>query len=428
MGVYYNGKDIGGMSFFSNNADLSDGKIVQIVGNNETAVMSQKSVTENLLLIENAMGADQAILDLTQYDIQMGTILGTGAVNAWATNRVHTNAFIDLQNVSTFKVYIADGWKYGIVYYPAADETSYNWNSTGYITESKEFNTPTTEKYMRIVLGKTDDTDITVDEALAAITVIINNEIPVKLSVGTFNIGHFCKGQGDNPAGTEDEKISYRKVISDMRCDVIGITENDEYYDAALTETSYNAVYSMFKHYKCSSKNSYDCYGVLSDYALSNEKRAYYTDQHWQGRGYYKCEFTVAGKTVAFFSTQFEWSDKTIRRQQIAELITEANKYKYAVIVGDFNPNNRTDGQIPEGGTDQDVYEEDYAIWTNAGYSLANAGYYGALNTIASTEGTVVSPWDGIIVSGNIFIKSVEVIKNDFLTDHYPVRADLVIY
>ncbi|MFV0395726.1 MAG: endonuclease/exonuclease/phosphatase family protein, partial [Coprobacillaceae bacterium] len=107
-----------------------------------------------------------------------------------------------------------------------------------------------------------------------------------------------------------------------------------------------------------------------------------------------------------------------IRQQQISQLKEALDKdpIEYKIIVGDFN-------------TDQGINE--YNAFLDD-YQLAN-GYEGTwLETMKEKDGARDSLetsmnskfLDNVIVSSNITIKNVKVVKTD-LSDHYPLVVEL---
>lgn len=312
------------------------------------------------------------------------------------------------------------------------DEAVYQWSTnevgnTNYIvgspiTEAVEgvINVPKGAKYLVVSQLNTNRTN--------KVAYVANNitEEPecIHLRVGSYNIGHFVEGESHHPMGTEEQKYMFRNTIAELGCNILGLQENDVLFNEETSENSYDAVYSMFKYYSTMQPNIYTCNGFASDYKLCNFKEKYFDTQVSQQRAYYECNIKINGKDIHLICTHLDWKDATGRRKQIDELIERANQFDRVIICGDFNPNNPNDPYEPS------VYETDFKKWTDAGYKLANGGYFGWLNTVADREGAEegVYPWDNIIVSPNIQIKAVGRVVKDYMIDHIPIWADLVIY
>lgn len=257
-----------------------------------------------------------------------------------------------------------------------------------------------------------------------------NNEEnkPTFLRVGSYNIGHFCEGVSSEPDGTEDKKIEFRKCLAKMNCNIIGLQENDDFYNLQKTETSYNAIYNNFKYYKNGNKYEYNCNGIISDYEIINEYETIFKNNYNQKRYYFNCDVVIDGKAIHLITTQLDFQDSPTRKKQIAELIEEANKYERCIIFGDFNTANRVNNNAYE--PYNALFKEDYKLFTDNGFSLANAGYLGEETTLVSRVNALEGnyPWDNVIVSNNIKIKTLEVVKMEYMKDHYPIVVDLVIY
>ena len=73
-------------------------------------------------------------------------------------------------------------------------------------------------------------------------------------------------------------------------------------------------------------------------------------------------------------------------------------------------------------------YKEDYAIWENAGFNIANVGFFGEYNTLIDKDYPgLMLPYDNIFTTKNIDISFVETFEND-MSDHYAIAADICIY
>ena len=124
-------------------------------------------------------------------------------------------------------------------------------------------------------------------------------------------------------------------------------------------------------------------------------------------RHYVKTYSQINGKNVCFISTLLDKND-TYRLSQMQQLITVMNQEEYVVLGGDFNIKDKVE----------------YAIFTNAGYALANGGVLGWFDTLASYTDEVVRPIDNIIVSPNIRIENVFVDEKR-ADDHRAIIAEL---
>lgn len=90
--------------------------------------------------------------------------------------------------------------------------------------------------------------------------------------------------------------------------------------------------------------------------------------------------------------------------------------------MGDTNCENYEDGVR----LDNTILIEEWDRFKENGYTMANNGYFGLYDTY--TSGGVGEPIDNIFVKGNIVITNFEVIRKDWMYDHFLLFADLVIY
>ena len=251
---------------------------------------------------------------------------------------------------------------------------------------------------------------------------------PSYIRIGSYNIGHFSEGTSSTPSGTEEKKIYFRKCLASMNCNIVALQENDFYYNDITKETPHVAIFGNFKYYSCGTKYDYNCNGFVSDYEIKNSHEKVFINNYNQTRYYYSCDITIDNKEIHLITTQLEFQDVDTRRNQINELLTEVDKYERCIVCGDFNVANRVNGVAYE--PYNALYEEDYKLFTDHGLSLANVGYLGGINTLVSSEGSTdgIFPWDNIIVTNNIKIKNIGRIEMEYMKDHYPIFADLVIY
>ncbi len=285
-----------------------------------------------------------------------------------------------------------------------------------------------------LIQGKPSSDKVLTDDDLNNFTESINiitnriKEKPSYIRIGSYNIGHFNEGSSPYPYGSESKKIKFRKCIADMNCNIVALQENDIYYNDNTKESAYESVYRNFKYYSCGTKYDYNCNGFASDYRIDSPYEKIFINNYNQNRYYYCCDITIDDKDIHLISTQLEFQDVDTRRKQINEILEEVKKYERCIICGDFNVANRINGVASE--PYNALYEEDYKLFTDQGLTLANVGYLGGINTLVGREGSSdgVFPWDNIIVTNNIKIKNIGRVEMEYMNDHYPIFADLVIY
>ena len=241
---------------------------------------------------------------------------------------------------------------------------------------------------------------------------------PISINVTSWNIAHFGDGKTSEPSGTDENIIKYRNIIGDIKPNILLACEDDPNYNYELT--SNEAVYSIFKYKNTGSKRGYVCNSVYSDFKLSSKNEINFTNKY-SDRYFNHCVCNIGSKEINLISTHLDFYDITLRQNQILQIIEYCKDMKYVIIGGDMNPSCRIEGNFPNGEEELN-YIQDYKLWVDNGYNIANCGYFGVLGTE-----TRDFPYDNIIVSNNIHIKNVKV-TNDELSDHKPISASLLIY
>ena len=232
-----------------------------------------------------------------------------------------------------------------------------------------------------------------------------------KLKVMSFNCGTWYDGVTRVP-DIEVEEITFytRKLFGEFDCDFVLGQEFSEYFDVSNTILAIPHV--MDFKYEYNTEGSYTPISsslrcpVISKVPISGTSLTVFSSGDTK-RHYVKTYSQINGKNVCFISTLLDKND-TYRLSQMQQLITVMNQEEYVVLGGDFNIKDKVE----------------YAIFTNAGYALANGGVLGWFDTLASYTDEVVRPIDNIIVSPNIRIENVFVDEKR-PDDHRAIIAEL---
>lgn len=249
-----------------------------------------------------------------------------------------------------------------------------------------------------------------------------------RLKIASFNTGN-CNGIGLD-AGSEEAKAAYRQLITKMDADIICTQEDNMYFNETTQESMQSALFGIFRNYYRLALDPYpglNFYGYCSDYNLDNVRYVMYQFPYGTERWYHKCfgcaELNKDGRKILLVDIHFDWDDKAIRREQISQLLAYCVGYDYVIIVGDTNPENYVNGSVV---SPKYLYEEEWALFSAAGYDMANGGYLGYFDTC--WDNGAFHPYDNIFVKGNIKIKNAYVISESWQNDHKPVVAELLIY
>lgn len=244
-----------------------------------------------------------------------------------------------------------------------------------------------------------------------------NSEIPLKLRVGTYNVGHFNQGrlggfQGEGRI-VRAELNNWRKWIGLQSLDILGVNEwnlhfdKDSIFHAAgeLLEPYYSNIY-------LGTENTWIYNGLASNFEIFNIHEKVWAGEYYALVG----EIRINGKIIHVISTHLPWQEQW-HDQAVEDLIRLLSGYEYFICLGDMN-----------------AKDENQLLFIEAGFNMANGGNMGwfstaAQNTAASSyQGRENVNIDNIITSSNIKIMNVEVPYtglNDL--DHLPVLADVII-
>ena len=158
------------------------------------------------------------------------------------------------------------------------------------------------------------------------------------------------------------------------------LQEDVGFFDPETGEMPYDAIYSSYKNYKRSGEKKYNYKAFLTDLPISEAERIYYTGAPKFGHPWFlHAQAQIEGKDVCVISLHYDWQDCDLRHLQIRQTIEFASRYEYAMILGDFNPDDFVAG---EKRSERLTYEEDLAPFRQAGFRVANADQFGMFTTI----------------------------------------------
>ena len=217
-----------------------------------------------------------------------------------------------------------------------------------------------------------------------------------KITVASWNIGHFALGQSGDTRLSHDElkfhQQSYRAYFNDLNADILALVE---YNPLMVNATDKNpavvareAILSNYRDAQVGPKYSYNCNAIFSNGIEVLGTDTVMFSKMVQKRYYLVTSMRIDGDIVKVVSTHLDWNQgengAPYRELQIKELI--------------------------------DAFIE-------AGYDMANHGYLGDLNTYPA--GTAPrSAIDNIITKG-FAISNIAVVNNAMLSDHCLIKADL---
>lgn len=241
--------------------------------------------------------------------------------------------------------------------------------------------------------------------------------LPLRLRVGTYNVGHFNQGrlggfQGEGRI-VESDLNRWRKWIGEQSLDLFGVNEWNRYFDKDSTfQAKEELLDSYYKHVYLGTENTWIYNGFAANFELYNIREEVWAGEYYAIIG----ELRVQDKTIHVISTHLPWQ-KEWHDQSVRDLIQLLGGYEYFICLGDMN-----------------ARDENQRLFTEAGFNMANGGAMGWFPTNANR--TASSGYmgkedvniDNIVTSPNIKIMNVRVPQtglNDL--DHFPVMADLII-
>ena len=237
----------------------------------------------------------------------------------------------------------------------------------------------------------------------------ISNKKDESVTVCTWNIGHFSKGEKDYsliPSSKSAEIIVEFKsfVYDSIKADILCLNEYesefcvDSIYGNIIAE---DAIFGDYLIHRIGKKNSYICNAMFSNIALKDIRRKEFKYEKktkveipridW----YYfiTSDIIIGGEKVRLVCTHLVNRAEEYCQNQMEELIKACEKFERVIICGDMNSWN-------------------FTKFKNAGYTLANDA---SLVTFPSKSYAL----DNIMVK-NLIISDVRVIKTE-LSDHYPL-------
>ena len=333
-------------------------------------------------------------------------------------------------SVISFDFFSDDDYRICVNYY---DSNGIFISSSNYIQKlsaTKKLVSPITAKYIRFTIRHiVNNAEVDIDQA-DAYNIGIHAEIcgdavnTTDLTVMTYNVGRWHYGVQPFGIPTADYDVKLRNLkrfFAGIDCDIIGLQEWDRViqYD--------NNIYSndvLFDYLLPNSQDTGNWESIKTRYSASYGHIGTFSD----GR-YYVDQYIQVGNKIIYtlcvhLSPGYGSEYAGIRASEADEILTLLSGHDYCIVFGDFNP---------------DPGEEDtlYQKFENAGYNIANCGWFGKFWTWSSDrndfdrdpdqpQGNVFYV-DNIITSGNIKIVDVKRINvyKDLVSDHIPLVAKL---
>ena len=238
------------------------------------------------------------------------------------------------------------------------------------------------------------------------------------LRVVQWNIGHFAMGAAKNSTVTAEESearaAEYRAKIGELDADILGVSEFSDFFDIAGTPST-NAVFAAFPTKVIGPQNGYQCNAVFSKLPCVRSEVVNYDARHQQTY-FLDAVLLVGTNDVYFVQSHLDWSScdmaSDARPRQIRQIIEHFKGVPRVIVSGDWNVSGAGE----------------YYPLIMAGYTLANCGYAGCLNTIPKFDKRMPCrrfPLDNVVARGfrvgDVFLDDT----NCLLSDHRIIGCTL---
>ena len=246
-------------------------------------------------------------------------------------------------------------------------------------------------------------------------TLIAQNQdtFPLRLRVGTFNVGHFNQGSVGGYQGEDvmEEMQRWRNWIEAQKFDIFAVQEWNYYFDK---DSVYNAQKELlepfFKNIYFGNIFKYIYNGIATRFELTNLRQV-----TWSRFDYYALigDLKIGDITITLMSTHVPWQAEH-HEPSLQSMIEEMKKYEYLICLGDMN-----------------APDKNQLRFKKEGFNIANGGAEGWHCTAAGGREkgrTYNLNIDNIVTTKNIKIMNISAPEpglNDH--DHFPLLADLMI-
>jgi len=233
-----------------------------------------------------------------------------------------------------------------------------------------------------------------------------------------WNIGHFALGLAPRTAieapDSSARAAAYRAQIERLHPDFLGLSEFEPEFDKS-GRLATNEVFAAFPTKLVGPKNNYQCNAMFTRFPCVRHEIVDYEVRR-QRTYFIDSVFIFGTNEVHVVQSHLDWyrgeDGKTpYARGQMHQLIERFKDASYVIIAADFN-----------------MWKvADYAPFVKAGYTVANGGADGHLNTYGNNLREAERVLDNIVVKGfdvqGIFVAD----NNRKLSDHKIFGCNLVM-
>ena len=233
-----------------------------------------------------------------------------------------------------------------------------------------------------------------------------------------WNIGHFALGLAPRTAieaaDSSERAAAYRAQIERLHPDFLGLSGFEPVFDKS-GRLATNEVFAAFQTKMVGPKNNYQCNAMFTRFPCVRHEIVDYEVRR-QRTYFIDSVFMFGTNEVHVVQSHLDWyrgeDGKTpYARGQMHQLIERFKDASHVIIAADFN-----------------VWKvADYALFVEAGYTVANGGADGHLNTFGNNLRETERVLDNIVVKG-FDVQGIFVADNDRkLSDHKIFGCNLVL-
>lgn len=243
------------------------------------------------------------------------------------------------------------------------------------------------------------------------------DNMPLKLKVGTYNVGHFNQGRLGGFQGSGNivkaELNNWKTWIGMQSIDILSLNEWNLYFDKDSTYDATDEILApYYSNIRFGKENTWIYNGIATNFPLYNIEQKDLDGEYYAVSG----EIKIGSKIIKVISVHVPWQ-KDWHDRSLNKLIEYLKEFEYFICMGDMN-----------------AKDENQQLFLKAGFNSANGGNMGWFSTTPGSEsstgykGNQDRNIDNIVTSSNIKIMNVHSPKtglNDL--DHKPIIADVVI-
>src|SRR5690606_27715420 len=219
------------------------------------------------------------------------------------------------------------------------------------------------------------------------------DNLPLRLRVCTYNVGHFNQGSLGGFQGlrghVQAELLQWKYWIGKQNLDILALNEWNTFFDKdSVYHAEEQLLKPFYKNAYFGKTNKWIYNGIVTNYNLTNIRQVKWDGDYYAILG----DLPIGDKVITVISTHIPWQ-KGKHENSLQALIDELRKYEYFICMGDMNAGDQNQLKFVE-----------------AGFNMANGGHLGWFSTAAAAvmksgrKGEPNTNIDNIVTSPNIKI------------------------